>query len=80
MLTVLLDFSDISSKLNIRKNLSERMVGHWHRLPREVMEPPSLEVFKNRGMWCRGMWSVGTIGGRWTVGLDGGLSGLLQLL
>ena len=39
-----------------KKMLNGREVRHWHRLPREVTESPSLEVFQNHGNVALRAW------------------------
>jgi len=37
-------------RLDIRNNFfSKREEMHWHRLPREVVQSPSVEMFQNHG-------------------------------
>ena len=57
--------------MDIRKNFfSEKAVLQWHRLHREVVESPSLEVLKNRvDVALRDVVS-GHGGGGLVVGLD----------
>ncbi len=41
-----LKFERRKSCADIQKNFTVRITEHWNRLPREVVESPSMEVFK----------------------------------
>ena len=36
------------SRLDIKKFFTQRVVTHWNRLPKKVVDAPSLEAFKAR--------------------------------
>ena len=65
--------------MDIRKKFfSDQVMRQWHRLPREVVESPSLEVFKSRVDVARRDVGSGR-GGRGLMVRLGGLSGLFNL-
>jgi len=56
-------------QLNMRKNFFHlRVTEHWYRLPREVVESPSLKIFKTRldKVLCSLLWVTLLRQGGWT--------------
>jgi len=50
-------------RLDMKKHLfSKRAVLQWHRLPREVVQSPSLEVFQSCVDVALRTWSVSMVG------------------
>ena len=65
--------------MDIRKKFfSKRVVMHWHSLPREVVESPSLELVKKHGDVAL-MEMVSGYGRDGLVVGQGDLTGLFQL-
>ena len=51
--------------MDIRKHFSKGVVMHWHRLLRDVVGSPSLEVLKNHGDVAPRAVVMGTVGEGW---------------
>ena len=67
----------ISCKKKHQKASASTLVRQWHRLPREVVESPSLEVFNSRVDLALGDMVSGHGGDGLMVGV-GDLRGLFQ--